>query len=213
MENATRLILVRHGETEWNAAGRFQGHLDSPLTPQGVRSAAYLATRLKLISFTALYSSDLGRARQTAAIIARGTGHEVKIDPRLRERALGIFQSIDRSEISSRFPSEWHLYRNGGCDYAVPDGESLAERFKVNLLALTEIAQSHPSQTVVAVTHGGVLSGMFRYVAGLPLDARRTFSLKNTSYNSFLFSATGWQLETWGDDSHIPIDQTAQPPK
>jgi 2,3-bisphosphoglycerate-dependent phosphoglycerate mutase len=213
MENATRLILVRHGETEWNAAGRFQGHLDSPLTPQGIRRAAYLAARLKLICFTALYSSDLGRARQTAAIIARETGHEVKIDSRLRERALGVFQSIDRTEIMARFPAEWELYRHGGADYAVPGGESLAERFNVNLLALTEIARAHPSQTVVVVTHGGLLSGMFRYVVGLPLDARRAFSLSNTSYNSFLWNAEGWQLETWGDHSHFPPGPPAQPPK
>lgn len=202
MELPTRLILLRHGETEWNACGKFQGHLDSPLTSKGLAQAEAMARRLEKVNFAALYCSDLGRAAHTAEIIARRTGHTLHKDPRLRERCLGIFQGLNKDEISRLHPQEFHLLTNGGPDYAVPEGESVAARFAINLQCLEEIAAQHPAQTTVVVSHGGLVSAMFRYVVGLPLTARRRFSLRNTSFNSFLREHEGWFLETWGDTAH-----------
>ncbi len=95
----THLILVRHGQTEWNIKGIRQGHLDSKLTDGGVAQAKALGARLAREKFTALYSSDLGRAVQTAKAIADLTGHEIVTDARLRERHLGIFQGLNAEEI------------------------------------------------------------------------------------------------------------------
>ena len=94
----TELILLRHGETEWNSAGRLQGHLDSALSPEGLRQADLLAARLSSVSFHALYSSDLGRALETARRIATRTGHSILQDWRLRERGLGVFEGLTRDE-------------------------------------------------------------------------------------------------------------------
>ena len=107
----TQLIVVRHGETEWNIAGIRQGHLDSRLTARGMAQAKALAQRLARERFTALYSSDLGRAVQTAMSVADLTGHEVVTDARLRERHLGIFQGLNADEILRRFPEERRMLR------------------------------------------------------------------------------------------------------
>src|ERR1051325_10264843 len=90
----TRLIVVRHGETVWNLEGKLQGQMDSPLTPSGLAQSRALAERFSRCPISALYSSDLGRARQTAESIAVRTGQEIRFDDRLRERHLGVFQGL-----------------------------------------------------------------------------------------------------------------------
>src|SRR5262245_29104209 len=102
----TQLIIVRHGQTQWNLKLIRQGHLDSGLTEKGIAQAKALGERLARESFTALYSSDLGRAVQTAQMIAAATGHEIITDPRLRERHLGIFQGLKGDELREKFPGE-----------------------------------------------------------------------------------------------------------
>src|SRR5262245_50858139 len=119
----THVIIVRHGETEWNIAGVRQGHLDSRLTARGIAQAKALAARLGRERFAALYSSDLGRAVQTAREISIVTGHEVVTDARLRERHLGIFQGLSGDEIDERYPKERRRLRTMGPDYIIPGGE------------------------------------------------------------------------------------------
>ena len=101
--NRTQIIIVRHGQTEWNIRGIRQGYLDSPLTGRGMAQAKALAQRLAREKFTALYSSDLGRAVQTAQEIANVTGHAIVTDARLRERHLGIFQGLNAEEINAKY--------------------------------------------------------------------------------------------------------------
>src|ERR1700730_9268316 len=122
MERA-QVIIVRHGQTEWNLKGVRQGHLDSPLTDRGVAQAKALGERLAREKFTALYSSDLGRAVQTAQMIAAVTGHVIITDERLRERHLGIFQGLSGDEIRERFPEEHRLHRTVGPIYVIPGRE------------------------------------------------------------------------------------------
>jgi probable phosphoglycerate mutase len=198
----TRLIIVRHGETENNIEGRWQGHGDSPLTETGVAQAEAVAQRLERCRFSRLYSSDLGRARQTAQIIADRTGHEIILDEHLRERDLGIFQGLTRAEMAARYPREWHLYRTAGPDYVIPTGESARQRYERSTSRLREIALSHPGETVVVVTHGGVLNGLLRHTLRISLDAPRRFKVWNAGLNLFLFDGENWLLETWGDVSH-----------
>src|SRR5688572_32549109 len=112
----TQLIIVRHGQTEWNTAGIRQGHLDSRLTGKGVAQAQALGARLAREKFAALYSSDLGRAVQTAMAVADLTGHEIITDPRLRERHLGIFQGLNAAEITEKYPEERRMLRTMGPD-------------------------------------------------------------------------------------------------
>ncbi len=199
----TQVFIVRHGQTEWNIANIRQGHLDSPLTEAGVAQARALARRLLRERFTALYSSDLGRAVQTAQIIAQATGHEVITDPRLRERHLGIFQGLVGDEIREKYPEEYKLHRSLGPDYVIPGGESVQQQVARNLAYLNEIAAKHLGETILVITHGGVLSGLFRHTFSIPFEAPRRFEFTNAGLNVFVYQAGNWFLQTWGDLSHL----------
>ncbi|MGH7824835.1 MAG: histidine phosphatase family protein [Candidatus Binatia bacterium] len=198
----TQLIIIRHGQTQWNIAGIRQGHLDSPLTDRGVAQAKALARRLAHESFSALYSSDLGRAVGTAKMISATTGHEIVTDARLRERHLGVFQGLSGEEIKEKHPEEYRLHRSIGPDYVIPSGESVRQQVKRNVDCLTETAKKHSGETIVVVTHGGVLSGFFRHTLSIPLGAPRRFEFVNAGLNVFTY-AGDWLLQTWGDISHL----------
>jgi probable phosphoglycerate mutase len=205
----TRVIIVRHGQTQWNLKLIRQGHLDSPLTDRGITQAKALGKRLAHEEFTALYSSDLGRAVQTAEMIGAVTGHFVVIDDRLRERNLGVFQGLGRDEIERRFPEEYRLHRSIGPDYVIPSGESVRQQVERNLLCLAELGEKHVAETIVVVTHGGVLSGLFRHTFSIPFSAPRRFEFMNASLNVFNYENGSWFLQTWGDVSHLGAVGTA----
>jgi probable phosphoglycerate mutase len=195
--------MVRHGQTEWNIAGIRQGHLDSRLTERGMAQAKALAQRLARERFAALYSSDLGRAVQTAMAIADLTGHEVVTDPRLRERHLGIFQGLNGNEILEKYPEERRMLRTLGPDYIIPGGESMKQQVERNVAYLNDLAHKHVGETIVVVTHGGVVSGFFRHTLAIPLDAPRRFEFVNAGVNVFAYEEEYWMLLTWGDVSHL----------
>ena len=199
----TQVIIVRHGQTQWNIRKIRQGHLDSELTDKGVAQARALGQRLARESFTALYSSDLGRALHTARMIAAVTGHEIVTDERLRERHLGVFQGLSGDEIKDKHPEEYRLHRTLGPEYVIPGGESVRQQVARNVDCLDEIALKHPGEKVVVVTHGGVVSGMFRHALNIPLDAPRRFEFVNAGLNVFAYEEGHWILRTWGDVSHL----------
>ncbi|MGA2793410.1 MAG: histidine phosphatase family protein [Roseiarcus sp.] len=200
---ATQFILVRHGETAWNREGRIQGHLDSPLNADGIAQARTLAERLRMESFAALISSDLGRARRTAQYISMRTGHTVIVDTRLRERQYGIFEGLTRSEAKSVYPDVYARYEDESVTYAIPGGESAEECFLRNLECLQELADRYPDRRIVVVTHGGVLDGLYRHVMGLPHVGSRAFAIVNASLNRFTYENDVWRLDRWGDVGHL----------
>jgi 2,3-bisphosphoglycerate-dependent phosphoglycerate mutase len=202
----TQVIIVRHGETEWNIKSIRQGNLDSRLTEKGIAQAKALAQRLTREHFTALYSSDLGRAVQTAEEVASVTGHEIITDPRLRERHLGIFQGLSGEEIKQKHPEEYKLHRSLGPDYVIPGGESVKQQVERNIAYLNEIGSKHLGETIVVVTHGGVISGLFRHTFSIPFNAPRRFEFTNAGLNIFAYEEGNWFLLTWGDVSHLAPD-------
>ena len=198
-----KLIAVRHGETEWNRAQREMGQMNSPLTPLGVQQAKALAQRLGRISFAALYSSDLGRAMETAEIIAMESHVPITVDAGLRERCMGIFEGLTVDEMRQRYPQERAEFERYDPDYAVLGGESARQRSERGARTLTAIAERHVGQTVVAVTHGGLLMGFFEFVLGMQPGNGQGFLRTNCSYNSFEYSEGKWTLDTWNDTSHL----------
>jgi probable phosphoglycerate mutase len=199
----TQLIIVRHGQTEWNIKGIRQGHLDSPLTGRGLAQAKALGQRLAREKFSVLYSSDLGRAIETAREIVSVTGHQIVTDARLRERHLGIFQGLNADEINERYPEERRLLRTSGPGYVIPGGESMIQQVERNVAFLDSLAVRHAGETIVVVTHGGVVSGFFRHTLAIPLDAPRRFEFVNAGLNVFVHEDGNWLLLTWGDVSHL----------
>lgn len=198
-----RLIAVRHGETQWNLEGREQGHRDSPLTARGISQAAALARRLQRERFSALYSSDLGRALRTAEHISRAVQVPITREARLRERDLGVFEGLTQEEMAQRFPVEFAAYRRSGHQYRIPQGESGQERLERSVRVLTDIADRHPTETVVVVTHGGFLTGFFEYVLGVSPGNGWRFMRQNAAFNSFEYRQCGWCLETWNETAHL----------
>jgi probable phosphoglycerate mutase len=199
----TEIVLIRHGQTLWNQQGRMQGHHDSPLTEVGLRQARQLARRLKALPFAALYSSDLGRAHQTARYVADETGHEIVADPRLRERHFGVFEGLTRSEIETRHPEDYGRFASRDPAFVVPGGES-ALAFRERILAcFADIVARHAGGTVVVVSHGLVLDMLYRQSTGMALDAPRGFQLLNCSVNRFLSTPQGWQALAVCDVDHL----------
>lgn len=179
------------------------GQLDSPLTLRGERQAQAIARRLQEEGPFVLYSSDLGRAWQTAEQIAQACQVTIHSEPRLRERLMGIFQGWTIQEAQEKFPDVYEKYAEYQPDYAVPGGESVLERTERSVQVLTELAQRHPSETVVVVTHGNFLLGFFEHVLGLPRGRALSFRRDNAAYSAFDYQEGIWTLLTWNDRSHL----------
>ncbi|KPK62455.1 MAG: hypothetical protein AMK73_06075 [Planctomycetes bacterium SM23_32] len=199
----TTLVVVRHGETVWNSDGRQQGQLDGELSPLGVRQAEAVAGALAGGQFDALYSSDLGRAVQTAEVIARRLGLAVQTDARLRERHLGMLQGMTMADFEREHPGHYARFRSADPDYAIPGGESVRQRHGRHVAAAAEIARRHPGGRVVVVAHGGVLNSLIRHALGLPMAGPRRYSLYNGSINVFCVADGEWRLARWGDTHHL----------
>jgi probable phosphoglycerate mutase len=204
-ESSTEIIVIRHGETEWNVQRRFQGHGDSPLTELGELQAQAVAESLRGSTVHAIYSSDLPRALRTAEAVARAawsadeTSRPFLTDRRIRERHHGVFEGLSTAEIETRYPGEIERYRAGDPDYAMPEGESLNRRHARVVEFFEEVAARHRGERVVAVTHGGVLDSLFRHVAGVPVGPPRTFELPNAARNVFRREPHRWLLVSWGE--------------
>ena len=145
----TEIILARHGETDWNSGRRVQGHTDIPLNAAGVDQARALAEQLVGEPLTAVFSSDLSRALDTARAVADVHGLEVSVDPRLREKNFGTWEGLTDVEIAERFPEA----RRGQWG----DGESTEEVAERVLGVLQRIRDLHPEGPVLVVSHGGPL--------------------------------------------------------
>lgn len=202
--NETVLTLVRHGETEWNAAGRIQGHLDIPLSATGQAQAAAIGRRLGGEIFDAVLSSDLERALQTARPIARQPGQTILRDARLRERHLGVLQGLTGEEAAMRQPQAWLAFKARNPDAALEGGETLAEFSRRVVGLIEELLNTYSARRLLLVTHGGVLDVAYRHATALPLNLPRDFPIYNASINVLRHRGGAWTVESWGDVSHLP---------
>lgn len=202
----TDFIVIRHGETAWNAQGRIQGHLDSPLNEEGMAQALLVAERLASETFDHLYCSDLGRALQTAQPIADRTGKQPIPAQGLRERQLGIFQGLTSAECEHNYPEDYRRFHGRDLDHTVPGGESIRTLNRRVATVFEELADRHQGARLVVVTHGGVLDALYRHATGLPLERKRDFPIFNASLNWLHRDGGGWAVERWGDISHLTRD-------
>jgi probable phosphoglycerate mutase len=200
-----RLLLIRHGETDWNTEGRIQGFRDIALSERGLRQAAVLARHLAGHPIDAVYSSDLARAIATATPLAATVGVAVRIDARLKERGFGLFEGSTYAEAEAKWPHEYAIWRQRDPGHAVPGGESFRDARVRVMACLDEIAHRHAGQTVAIVTHGGVLDIVYRAAQGIPWETPRSHLLPNASINRVLARAPGPQLEVlaWAEREHL----------
>jgi len=167
----TTLLLARHGESDWNRARRWQGFADRPLTDRGRAQAAELAERLADIALDAVYSSDLRRARETAAAVAHAQGLEVIQLRDLREVDVGSWEGLTRDEAEARSPQGFQRWLAGGNGWE--HGESYGEMSERVLGAVEAIARSHQGGRVLIVAHGGPIRAIHAAALGIHVEAYR----------------------------------------
>ena len=201
----TRICFVRHGETNWNAERRMQGHIDIPLNANGISQAERLANALIRVkhSFDVIYSSDLERALHTANAVASALSLDVQITPRLRERNVGKLQGLLLSEAPVLLPEIWQRHIARELDHDLGGGESI-RTFHQRMQDILELfLNEHRGQSVLAVSHGGSLDMIYRIVTQQALDAERVAVVPNTSLNWITHDGSTWSVECWADTSHL----------
>jgi len=200
----TELLFIRHGETDWNLQQRFQGQIDVPLNATGLAQAERLATRLGGERHDQFFTSDLSRARQTAAPLAAAWGHEPVALAGLREQNFGVLEGLDVPTIKARHADLWQRWLEQRADFCLPGGESLRQFHTRVLGAVRELAAQAPTgQRLAIVTHGGVLDMLWRTVHGQLLDGLRVCEIPNTGINRLRWASGTLRIEQWADAGHL----------
>jgi len=199
----TRICLVRHGETEWNAERRIQGQIDIGLNDIGRRQAVAAGRWLQAAGIDALYGSDLKRAWNTAQAIGQALGLEPAPVPELRERRYGVFEGLTYEQAKREHPEGYAAFEGRNADYDFENGESLTAMYARVTGKIREIAAAHRGRNVVVVVHGGVLDIVNRFVRGNPLEMPRDFLIPNAGLNWIAAVDGAWRIETWGETTHL----------
>jgi len=198
----TELILIRHGETVWNSQQRMQGHSNSDLSEEGRAQIESLGQWMKNVSFDHIYSSDSLRARQTAEAITKYSGHTLKIDQRLREKNLGVFEGLTTEEAKERHPEIFRLFKTAGSNYVIDEGESTQQLLDRTLEFIEEIRLMHLDKRVVLVTHGGVVRVLIKHTLGLSVGSPTRFLIKNTGLFRLVWNEK-WLVAQMGGVLHL----------
>lgn len=201
MEN--KLIIVRHGKTYWNHERRYQGHTDIRLNNEGIKQANDLMRRLTNEKITAIYSSDLIRAQETAEIIAQPHGLKVQTKEALREMNFGVWEGLTFQEIEKKYPKECEAWILKPHELLIPQGESF---FMVRDRVLKEtqkILKQHEKGNIILVAHGGVNAALICALLDKPLSVMWDYMQKNTAISTFVRKDGKMSLEVFNDYSHL----------
>ncbi len=182
-----------------------QGQLDVPLSEVGHGQARALVRALAGESFCAIYSSDLTRVRQTAQPLAEQLKQPVVLDARLRERHYGVFQGLTYAEAKEKIPEGYARFRVKDPDYAFDTGESLTQFNERALACVLDLVKTHPGQSILVFTHGGVLEMVYRHATGRGLSTPRDFEIPNAAINRVEIGPRHWQVRAWADIGHLSV--------
>jgi 2,3-bisphosphoglycerate-dependent phosphoglycerate mutase len=196
----TLVILARHGESDWNAARRFQGHADRPLTERGRRQAEELARRLAGLPLDAVYASDLARARDTAAAAATAQGLEVETLRELREVDVGSWSGLTREEAERRFPDGYRRWLDW--DAGWDDGETYEKMGARVAAAIRRLGARHPGGRILVVSHGGSIRALHAVASGVDIPTYRRLhpATLNADVSAILVDSDGRLSEAPGHD-------------
>jgi probable phosphoglycerate mutase len=179
-----------------------QGHSNSALSAVGRGQIQSLGEWMKNVPFDHIYSSDSLRARQTAEAITQYSGDTLQFDQRIREKNLGVFEGLTSIEARERHPEIYRLFKTGGANYVIDEGESTQQVLDRALEFIEEIRLRHPEQRVVMVTHGGVVRVLMKHTLGLSLDAPTSFLIKNTGIFRLVWNEK-WLVSQMDVVSHL----------
>jgi len=197
-----RLLLVRHGETDWNYEHRLQGQQDLPLNETGIQQVELLASHLAAEPFDAAYSSDLDRAYETARIINQHHDLVIRKDERLREIAFGKYEGLTYKDIQSRYPQEYSTWINDH-SVATHGGETVGQLGARVGALLTQIEADTHTQTVLIVGHGGPLRMLIALALRMSPDKYWRFRMGNTSVSEVQANQKNWVLTRLNDQTHL----------
>lgn len=198
-----RVYIVRHGQTEWNAIGRWQGFAPVPLNDEGHTQAKKLGAYLRTCPIGDVYSSDLPRALQTASYVTAPLGLTPRPDPRLREIHLGRFQGLSKEEINARYPGQLEAMHADYMDYLLPDGESRRQLQARAYAAWREIVEQGTGPEVVIVSHGGTIKALMMKLFESDAPALRKVDFGNTSITTLLRAPAGWRVTGLAAAPHL----------
>lgn len=201
----TRLCLVRHGEADWNAERRLQGHTDIGLNARGLAQAEQMARAIRRmnLAFDVLYTSDLQRAAKTAKAIEQLFATSAIANAELRERHLGALQGLTTDEAPQLEPDLWRSHLSRNIAEELRGGESIQQFADRINTALEKIRKQHLGKTVLLVSHGGALDMMYRIASNQPLDAEKAVAAPNASLNWISHDGHRWKVDGWADTSHL----------
>lgn len=203
MQDSCRVVVIRHGQTSWNAQQRLQGHTDISLDATGVWQAQQLAHALTHEGIDAIYSSDLQRAHRTALVLAATTGAAVQSHGDLRERCFGFLEGSTYAEVDQCWPEDARWWRQRDLVARPGGGESLLQFSNRCVGTATQLVARHAGGTVALVAHGGVLDCLYRAATNVALNAPRSWQLGNATINRLLWTPQGFSLVGWNDDGHL----------
>ncbi len=200
-----RLIyIVRHGTTDWNRGGYIQGHLDTPLNPEGRTQAEAAGVRLAAEGATAIYSSDLLRVYETAQLIARHTGLRIIQKPGLREMHFGDWQGLSFDQIKARDPEIYEARRERPFEVPPPGGETWMAFYQRSVGALQEILDATDAQRLIVATHSGVCTVFGLKALGLGPTGKRTFGNANCAIHTIGITGDRWEAVSLNNTDHLP---------
>lgn len=201
--SSTRLWLIRHGETDWNAVQRIQGRTDIPLNATGEQQAQCVAEYFSQHTIHAVYSSDLSRAIQTASPLANRLGIEVRQNAAFAERDFGIFQGLTSDEIAKAHPTDYDRWQSREPAFAPAGGESLS-RFQARVeAAIKGLVQRHSGESIAVVTHGGFLDMVYRLGFDLPMERARDWKIPNAGIQEILLAPAKIEVLSWAVVAHL----------
>ena len=199
----TKIILLRHGETEWNKLGKYQGQSDVALSEKGRQQAQALAQHFPVKSVQAVYSSDLQRARETAAIASAAFSCTVQTDSRLREFNFGDWEGLTYAQITERWPSAMKNFFQHPDILEVPHGETFQQLQQRAMEAVQEIVSNHEGETVVLAAHGAVNRTILAAVLHIPLQYIWSMRQDNTAVNILRHTEGHYILELMNSTAHL----------
>jgi len=203
IQHVTRIILVRHGRTTLNAAGRFRGRQDVPLDDVGRAQVHALARRLESFGLTQLLTSPLKRALETADAIAKACGLPTVVEPRLVDLDFGRWQGLTPEEAAREFQREYRSWERTPERALLPGGGNLASHVEAARQLVDEVVLDYPGETVALVTHEAVCQGLTCAWLGIPLRRFRSVVHAPAAFSVFEFSASGWTVLTLNDTCHL----------
>ena len=204
----TKVILFRHGQTEWNILGKYQGKTDVPLSEDGKRQAKMLAAKFPTAELHAVYSSDLSRAAFTAKCVADRFSLPVVTDPAFREIDFGAWEGLTFTEIAERYPyaAEGRFWKNPD-EIKIPDGETFADVQRRGMKRLREIIAANPDKTIAVAAHGGINRTIIAEALHMPLQYLWSIRQFNTAVNIICYEGEWRTVELINGTAHLASDE------